>query len=118
MYLFQSLFNLRGDLQLRAGGPDDADHGAAVGRGRACPGRSRCWPTRWAPVSSTPSRRCRASLIGVLGVARVDWVKWAKFQIKMQGFFFADRHGHHHHRGHDQLPVSRVAVLETGVKGS
>ena len=29
-----------------------------------------------------------ASLIGVLGVARVDWSKWAKFQIKMQGFFF------------------------------
>jgi len=29
-----------------------------------------------------------ASLIGVLGVARVDWIKWAKFQIKMQGFFF------------------------------
>jgi len=30
-----------------------------------------------------------ASLIGVLGVARIDWIKWAKFQIKMQGFFFA-----------------------------
>jgi len=30
-----------------------------------------------------------ASLIGVLGVARIDWMKWAKFQIKMQGFFFA-----------------------------
>ena len=29
-----------------------------------------------------------ASLIGVLGVARLDWGKWAKFQIKMQGFFF------------------------------
>jgi uncharacterized ion transporter superfamily protein YfcC len=29
-----------------------------------------------------------ASLIGVLGVARIDWIKWAKFQIKMQGFFF------------------------------
>ncbi|MGE5631823.1 MAG: putative basic amino acid antiporter YfcC [Caulobacteraceae bacterium] len=27
-----------------------------------------------------------ASLIGVLGVARIDWTKWAKFQIKMQGF--------------------------------
>lgn len=25
-----------------------------------------------------------ASLIGVLGVARVDWTKWAKFQIKFQ----------------------------------
>ena len=30
-----------------------------------------------------------ASLIGVLGVARIDWMNWAKFQIKMQGFFFA-----------------------------
>lgn len=30
-----------------------------------------------------------ASLIGVLGVARIDWAKWAKFQIKMQGFLFA-----------------------------
>ena len=29
-----------------------------------------------------------ASLIGVLGVARIDWGKWAKFQIKMQAFFF------------------------------
>lgn len=29
-----------------------------------------------------------ASLIGVLGVARIDWAKWAKFQIKMQGFLF------------------------------
>ncbi|MCE5202566.1 MAG: putative basic amino acid antiporter YfcC [Synergistaceae bacterium] len=29
-----------------------------------------------------------ASLIGVLGVARIDWSTWAKFQIKMQGFFF------------------------------
>lgn len=29
-----------------------------------------------------------ASLIGVLGVARIDWSKWAKYQIKMQAFFF------------------------------
>ena len=29
-----------------------------------------------------------ASLIGVLGVARIEWAKWAKFQIKMQGFLF------------------------------
>jgi uncharacterized ion transporter superfamily protein YfcC len=29
-----------------------------------------------------------AALIGVLGVARIDWATWAKFQIKMQGFFF------------------------------
>lgn len=29
-----------------------------------------------------------ASLMGVLGVARIDWSKWAKWQIKMQGFFF------------------------------
>jgi uncharacterized ion transporter superfamily protein YfcC len=29
-----------------------------------------------------------ASLVGVLGVARIDWSKWAKFQIKMQAFFF------------------------------
>ena len=30
-----------------------------------------------------------ASLIGVLGVARIDWSKWAKFHIKMQAFLFA-----------------------------
>jgi uncharacterized ion transporter superfamily protein YfcC len=30
-----------------------------------------------------------ASLIGVLGVARINWMVWAKFQIKMQGFLFA-----------------------------
>jgi len=29
-----------------------------------------------------------ASLIGVLAVARMDWLKWAKFQIRMQGFLF------------------------------
>lgn len=29
-----------------------------------------------------------ASLIGVLAVARMDWMQWAKFQIKMQGFLF------------------------------
>lgn len=29
-----------------------------------------------------------ASLMGVLGVARIDWSKWAKWQIKMQAFFF------------------------------
>jgi len=28
-----------------------------------------------------------ASLIGVLGIAHLDWGKWAKFQIKMQAFF-------------------------------
>ena len=28
-----------------------------------------------------------ASLIGVLGVAGIEWGKWAKFQIKMQAFF-------------------------------
>ena len=28
-----------------------------------------------------------AALIGVLGVAHIDWATWAKFQIKMQGFF-------------------------------
>lgn len=32
---------------------------------------------------------CSASLLGVLGVARINWMKWAKFQIKMQGFLFA-----------------------------
>ncbi|KAB3531164.1 putative basic amino acid antiporter YfcC [Alkaliphilus serpentinus] len=29
-----------------------------------------------------------ASLMGVLGVARLDWMKWAKFQIKFQGVLF------------------------------
>jgi len=29
-----------------------------------------------------------ASLMGVLGVARIDWTKWAKWQIKMQIFLF------------------------------
>lgn len=29
-----------------------------------------------------------AALICVLGVAHIDWATWAKFQIKMQGFFF------------------------------
>jgi uncharacterized ion transporter superfamily protein YfcC len=30
-----------------------------------------------------------ASLMGVLGVARIEWGRWFKWQIKMQGFFFA-----------------------------
>lgn len=30
-----------------------------------------------------------AALIGCLAAARVDWAKWAKFQIKMQAFLFA-----------------------------
>ncbi len=29
-----------------------------------------------------------ASLMGVLGVAKMNWTKWVRFQIKMQGFFF------------------------------
>ncbi len=29
-----------------------------------------------------------ACLMGVLGVARLDWAKWAKFQIKFQGVLF------------------------------
>jgi uncharacterized ion transporter superfamily protein YfcC len=29
-----------------------------------------------------------ASLMGVLAVARIGWGTWAKWQIKMQGFFF------------------------------
>ncbi len=29
-----------------------------------------------------------ASLMGVLGVARIDWITWAKFQVRMQAFFF------------------------------
>ncbi|GMG95339.1 transporter permease [Tepidimicrobium xylanilyticum] len=29
-----------------------------------------------------------ASLIGVLGVVRIEWNKWARFQIKMQGYLF------------------------------
>jgi uncharacterized ion transporter superfamily protein YfcC len=27
-------------------------------------------------------------LMGVLGAARLDWTKWAKFQIKFQGILF------------------------------
>ena len=29
-----------------------------------------------------------ASLMGVLGIARIEWGTWAKWQIKMQGFLF------------------------------
>lgn len=31
---------------------------------------------------------CSASLLGVLGVARINWMKWARFQLKMQAFLF------------------------------
>ena len=87
MYIFQTLFNLvvtsnSGQAALTM--PIMAPLSDIVGVSRQVAvlayqmGSGFC--DAFTPVS--------ASLIGVLGVARVDWIKWAKFQIKMQGFFF------------------------------
>ena len=87
MYIFQTLFNLvvtsnSGQAALTM--PIMAPLSDIVGVSRQVAvlayqmGAGFC--DAFTPVS--------ASLIGVLGVARIDWIKWAKFQIKMQGFFF------------------------------
>jgi len=87
MYLFQSLFNLvvtsnSGQAALTM--PIMAPLSDVVGVSRQIAvlayQMGAGFVDAFTPVS--------ASLIGVLGVARVDWSKWAKFQIKMQGFFF------------------------------
>lgn len=87
MYIFQSLFNLvvtsnSGQAALTM--PIMAPLSDLVGVSRQiavlCYQLGAGFVDAFTPVS--------ASLIGVLGVARIDWSKWAKFQIKMQGFFF------------------------------
>jgi len=87
MYLFQSLFNLvvtsnSGQAALTM--PIMAPLSDIVGVSRQIAVLAyqlgAGFVDAFTPVS--------ASLIGVLGVARIDWSKWAKYQIKMQGFFF------------------------------
>ena len=87
MYIFQSLFNLvvtsnSGQAALTM--PIMAPLSDVVGVSRQIAvlayQMGAGFVDAFTPVS--------ASLIGVLGVARIDWSVWAKFQIKMQGFFF------------------------------
>ena len=87
MYIFQSLFNLvvtsnSGQAALTM--PIMAPLADIVGVSRQiavlCYQLGAGFVDAFTPVS--------ASLIGVLGVAKIDWSKWAKFQIKMQAFFF------------------------------
>lgn len=87
MYLFQSLFNLvvtsnSGQAALTM--PIMAPLADLVGLSRQIAvlayQMGAGFMDAFTPVS--------ASLIGVLGVAGIDWSKWAKFQIKMQAFFF------------------------------
>ena len=87
MYLFQSLFNLvvtsnSGQAALTM--PIMAPLADLVGVSRQISVLAfqlgAVFVDAFTPVS--------ASLIGVLGVAGIEWGKWAKFQIKMQGFFF------------------------------
>ena len=86
MYIFQSLFNLvvtsnSGQAALTM--PIMAPLADIVGISRQvavlCYQLGAGFVDAFTPVS--------ASLIGVLGVAGIDWGKWFKFQIKMQGFF-------------------------------
>lgn len=87
MYIFQSLFNLvvtsnSGQAALTM--PIMAPFADLVGVSRQVAVLAyqlgAGFMDAFTPVS--------ASLIGVLGVARIEWAKWARFQIKMQGFFF------------------------------
>lgn len=87
MYIFQSLFNLvvtsnSGQAALTM--PIMAPLADLVGASRQVAVLAyqlgAGFMDAFTPVS--------ASLIGVLGVARIEWAKWARFQIKMQGFFF------------------------------
>ena len=87
MYIFQSLFNLvvtsnSGQAALTM--PIMAPLADLVGVSRQVAVLAyqlgAVFMDAFTPVS--------ASLIGVLGVARIEWAKWARFQIKMQGFFF------------------------------
>ena len=86
MYIFQSLFNLvvtsnSGQAALTM--PIMAPLADIVGISRhvavLCYQLGAGFVDAFTPVS--------ASLIGVLGVAGIDWGKWFKFQVKMQGFF-------------------------------
>ncbi|AYW47409.1 putative basic amino acid antiporter YfcC [Tetragenococcus osmophilus] len=87
MYIFQSLFNLvvtsnSGQAALTMPIMAPLADLAGVTRQVAvlCFQLGAGFVDAFTPVS--------ASLIGVLGVARMDWSQWAKFQIKMQGFLF------------------------------
>lgn len=87
MYIFQSLFNLvvtSNSCQAALTMPIMAPLADLVGVSRQIAVLAyqlgSGFMDAFTPVS--------ASLIGVLGVARIEWAKWAKFQIKMQGFLF------------------------------
>ena len=86
MYIFQSLFNLvvtsnsgQAALTMPIMAPlaDIVDISRQVAV--LCYQLGAGFVDAFTPVS--------ASLIGVLGVAGIDWGKWFKFQVKMQGFF-------------------------------
>lgn len=87
MYLFQSLFNLvvtsnsgRAALTMPIMAPLSDLVGVSRQIAVLAYQLGAGFVDAFTPVS--------ASLIGVLGVARIEWGKWAKFQIKMQAFFF------------------------------
>ncbi|KFN92711.1 putative basic amino acid antiporter YfcC [Tetragenococcus muriaticus] len=87
MYIFQSLFNLvvtSNSGQAALAMPIMAPLADLAGVTRQvavlCFQLGAGFVDAFTPVS--------ASLIGVLGVAHMDWSQWAKFQIKMQGFLF------------------------------
>ena len=87
MYIFQSLFNLvvtsnSGQAALTM--PIMAPLSDLVG----VPVRSPVLAFQLGAGFVDAFTPVSASLIGVLGVARIEWGKWAKFQIKMQAFFF------------------------------
>lgn len=87
MYLFQSLFNLvvtsnSGQAALTM--PIMAPLSDIVGVSRQIAVLAYQLGSGFVDAFTPVS----ASLLGVLGVARINWMKWAKFQIKMQAFLF------------------------------
>jgi uncharacterized ion transporter superfamily protein YfcC len=88
MYIFQTLFNFfvpSGSGQAALTMPILAPLSDLVGVSR----QVSCLAYQLGAGFADAIIPTSASLMGVLGVARIDWGKWAKWQIKMQGFFFA-----------------------------
>ncbi len=88
MYIFQTLFNFfvpSGSGQAALTMPILAPLSDIVGVSR----QVSCLTFQLGAGFADAIVPTSASLMGVLGIAKIDWAKWAKWQIKMQGFFFA-----------------------------
>lgn len=88
MYIFQSIFNffvVSGSGQAAITMPIMAPLSDLVGVTR----QVACLAFQLGDGFTNLIVPTSACLMGVLGVAKINWAKWAKWQIKMQGFLFA-----------------------------